>query len=52
MKLLLIALLAIVAPYPVADIAFAMLIAAAFYTSAIVAIRTAGASTSEPAISL
>ena len=52
MKLFLIALLAIVAPYPVADIAFAMLISAAFYTAAIVAVRTARAGMSEPAIPL
>jgi len=52
MKLLLIALLAIVAPYPVADIAFGMVLAAAFYTAAIVALRTVGAGMSEPAISL
>ena len=59
MKLFLIALLEIVPdrpaghrPYPVADIAFAMVFAAAFYCAAIVAVRTAGASTSEPAISL
>ena len=52
MKFLLIALLAIVAPYPVADIAVAMVIAAAFYTAAIVALKTAAAGMSEPAISL
>ena len=52
MKLLLVALLAIVAPYPVVDIAFAMVVAAAFYTAAIVAVGTAGAGMSEPAIFL
>ena len=52
MKLLLIALLAIVSLYPVADIAFAMVIAAAFYTAAIVAVSTVGGGLSEPAISL
>ena len=51
MKLLLIALLAVVAPYPVADIAFAMVLAAAFFTAAIVAVRTAGAGMNEPPIS-
>ena len=37
-----IALLTIVAPYPVASIAFGMMVAAAFFAATLVAVTTAG----------